>query len=352
MSVTAMAGIVSFGPQGAKGQVATNWYRHRAVNVDLAVLDDVQVGVPEVGGIAVPTFPYKAGVMAAGGFSLQPRLESTLGWLLYGMMGKHTVSPVGDGSFDHAFEMAADSTAIPWMSFRKAIPRKDGLANTDLGEIYQDGKILSAMMQLPSDAPIGMRVDALACLFSEDLDPASWTYANTFEHWESIPVGCMTGGYLKIDGQSLPIVAAQVGWQNAPLDPRNERVFASPYLEDITIIQRRLTYDITVKWNNPDLYLQMLTGSSVGTQWTGVPHTASLELKTVSSNLMPSLLNPYSLKVEADEVMMTQVGGIVLAGNQAVMMRFQGTALEATNYAKFTLRNKVADYGWPAPSGS
>mgnify|MGYP001421895969 CR=1 FL=1 len=356
MSVTAAAGILAFGPQGGMGQTPASWYRHRAVNIDLGVLDDVREGPQEVGGVAVPTFPYKSGYMVGGGAVLQPRLENTLGWLLYAMMGKVTSAenPGASGMYDHLFEMATDSTYVPWLSFRKVIPRRQAEAGTDLGEEYKDCKILGATFTLPGDSPIGMRIDALGRDFEESLDPgADYIYDNDYEHWESIPVGCQTAGFIKVDGNELPVVSAQVSWANAPLDPRQERVYGSPMLDDITVVQRRLSFDLMVKWNNPDLYLQTLTGSPSATVWTGTPFTAALDINTVSSVNMPSKSEPYSLRIQAEEVMLNHVGAIQLAGGQAVLMRFQGSALESTGfYAKMTLRNKNASYVWPVGSGS
>jgi hypothetical protein len=47
------------------------------------------------------------------------------------------------------------------------------------------------------------------------------------------------------------------------------------------------------------------------------------------------------------------VGGLVLAANQPIIMRFTGVALETdAGYAKFILRNKVAAYNWPSPDSS
>ncbi len=349
MSVTAAAGIFSFGPQPDMGVPATDFYRHRGTLIDLGVQDDVREGAPEVGGIPTPTFPYKAGVMCSGGAVIQPRLENSLGWLLYGALGKvtSTESPGGGGMYNHKFEMTTDATLVPWMTFRKAIPRRQGGVASDLGEQYEDGKLLGLALTLASDAPVTARLDALTRTFSLDHDPAAWVYANEFEDWQSIPVGCKTEGYIKIDGESLPIVSAQVGWQNVPLDPRQERVYGSPYLEDVTVTQRRFTYDLMVKWNNPALYAKLLTGSAVGTAWSGNPFTGTFTAKTVSSRNMPTEVEPYSLIMEAAEVMMSQVGGIQLAANQSIMMRFQGVALANANYASFTLRNKQASYTWP-----
>jgi len=55
---------------------------------------------------------------------------------------------------------------------------------------------------------------------------------------------------------------------------------------------------------------------------------------------MPSEVGKYSLRIEAPECMMTQMGGIGLAGSQSVMLRFAGVALENDPYCKFTLHNQ------------
>ena len=356
MAVTAMAGTIGFGAQPAKGTLPSTWFRHRATLVDLAIIDPTQEGAPEVGGMPVPSFPYKTGPMVAGGVTIQPRFEDTLGWLLYGLMGDvdSQESPGASGLYNHEFTMkSGDETYVPWMGFRKHIPRKDGVVGTDLGEIYKDCKVMGFTLSLPNEAPLSARIDVLGREFSLDASPSGWTWDNTFEHWESIPVACAVGGYLKMDNDEMAVVAAQVSFQNAPLDPRQEKVYGSPYLEDITVIQRRLQYEMTVKWNNPDLYQAVLTGAVDGLTWSAHPKTASFEVKAVSSMDIDGEDEPYSLIIAADEIMMNQVGGITLAGNQAIMMRFSGTALEAdVNYASFTLRNKATGYTWPVGSGS
>lgn len=40
---------------------------------------------------------------------------------------------------------------------------------------------------MANDAPLVMRVDMLGCNFELDHDPSLWTWANTFESWESLP---------------------------------------------------------------------------------------------------------------------------------------------------------------------
>jgi len=355
MSVTAAQGILGFGAQPAMGTLATEWFRHRATMVDLDVADPVLEGPPEVGGIGVPTFPYKPGPMVGGGATIMPRLEDTLGWLLYDLIGQVDSEEVdsGGGLFDHTFELPSDiSIGNPWMSFRKYIPRANGEEGTDMGQVFKDCKMIGATLTLPNDAPVSMRLDVLG-REAELADPTGWSWANNYESWESIPVGCVTDGYLQTDDAEMPVVGANVSFQNIPLDPRQERVFGSPFLEDITTIQRRLTYDMIIKWKNPDLYHKILTGAVDGTAWSSHPYTASFKVKMVSSENIPTFDIPYSLKIEADKILMNMVGGLVLAANQSILMRFQGVALESeSSYAKFILRNAVATYIWPTVGSS
>ena len=353
MAASAQAGTIGFGAQTAKESAPSTWYRHRATMVDLAVNDPTAEGPPEVGGRPLPTFPYKTGPIVAGGLTIQPRFEDTLGWLLYGLIGdlSSAESPGASGLYNHTFTLlSGDETFVPWMGFRKHIPRVDGGAATDLGEQYTDCKILGGALALPNDSPLSMRLDVLGRTFELNHDPTAWTWAADFEDWQSIPVACAVGGYLKFDAVEMPVIAASVGFQNVPLDLRQEKVYGDPFLDGITVVGRRLAFDFTVKWENPDLYASILTGSTIGTEWTSAPTTGSFEVKAVSSVNMPSETEPYSLIISGTEVMLSQVGGIQLAGNQAVLLRYSGVALDNASYISFVLRNKVTSYTWPVGS--
>lgn len=360
MTVTAQAGILGFGPSAGKGTaVATGkWYRHKATLIDLAPLDDQRLGPPEIGGRPLPTIPYKAGVMVGGGATINPRLEASLGWLLAGALGSSTTTS-GSGSIkNHVMRINQTSPGlVRWMGFRKFIAA-DSAVNT-LGETYNDCKITNLVLTLPNDGLVSARVDAVGRTFTLEENP-SWgitsgstggwdpTYGE-FEDYTSVPIGSDEGGYITVPTfGDLPIVQAQVGIQNMPLDPRMEKVYGSPYLEDVTIVSRAVTLDITCKWTDPNLYQTILTGSQSGTQWSAVPFTTGIEFYTKSPSLMPSELNPYGLYVSVTEAMLSLQGGIQLAGNNAVMMRFTGTALDVSgDYVLFTLVNQYANYTWP-----
>jgi len=357
MAVTAQAGILSFGGQTAKESLASTFYRHRASDIDLAVISDDRLGPPEVGGDVTPTIPYRAGVIATGGATINPRLEDTFGWLLHGAMGHVTTDAdenvfgtVSTGLYHHQFIFHTDSGYTPYMSFRKEIPGTASDGSDDLGEIYQDCKIVNLAFALPNDGLITSRVDVLGRAAGTQFDDnPSFSYDNTMEDYESIPIGCVTGGYIKVPGFSateLPVVAANVSMTNAPLDIRQEKVFGDPYIQAVTTVGRAFTVDMVVKWEDPQLYLAILTGSTTGTQWVATPWVEDLDIYALAPNNAVSTY-PWELRVQAAQVMYQVAGGIRLAGNQSVAMRITGTALADTQYATIHVSNTATNYTWP-----
>jgi hypothetical protein len=362
MTTTAQSGILGFGPQSGKGVVVPSgkWYRHKATLIDLAIIDDQRLGPPEVGGDPFPTIPYKAGVMVGGGLTIHPRLQGSLGWLLFGALGALTTSS-GSGSIKvHTIKCSTVTPAyVPFMGFRKLIPTDGQAGNYAMGETYNDCKLVNSALTLPNDGLVSARLDALGRDFTLEPSPnwgitsgstGGWdpTYGE-FEDYPSIPIGSTPGGYINVPAfGNLPVVQATVGIQNTPLDPRMEKVYGSPFLDDVTIVTRAVTLDLTVKWTNPDLYRKILTNSIVGTTWSSVPFTTPMSFMTRSPGNMPSESLPYYLHVNVTEAMLSMQGGIQLAGNNAVMMRFTGSAIKvAGDYVVWTLQNQFPAYTWP-----
>jgi hypothetical protein len=252
----------------------------------------------------------------------------------------------------HDFEMdSANPSKVPWMGFRKYIPPgNDGIG---LGELYRDCKVLGANLTFPNDGLITARVDTLGRNFSLDRNPTWATSGVAYEDFESVPIGSVIGGYIRtpyFGEQQLSVVNASIAWQNSPLDTRNERIYGSPFLEDVTVINRALSVDLAVKWVNPDLYQRILTGSISGTEWSAIPFTTRLDLLSLTPGLIPNSLLPYSMRIQAQRVTLGMRGGITLAANNAIMMRFSGTALDmGGTFAKISLTNAMAaaDYVWP-----
>jgi hypothetical protein len=362
MATTAQGGILGFGPSTGKGVAVTSgkWYRHKATMIDLGVMDDQRMGPPEVGGNPFPSMPYKAGVMVGGGASISPRLKASLGWLLYGTMGSDTVTSGSGNIKNHAFKVSsANPNLVPWMGFRKFVPSSGDAGDYAIGETYNDCKVTNFVLTLPNDGLISARVDVLGRDFLitqaptwgvTSGSPGGWDPVDgEFEDFNSVPIGCTIGGYINVPTfGNLPVVAAQIGWQNMPLDPRNEKVYGSPFLEDVTVVSRAMTLDLTVKWRNPDLYRQILTGATSGTIWSAKPFTTAVEIVALSPDNMPTTTLPYRLKINMTSAMLAMNGGVQLAGGQAIMMRFTGTVLDVPgqDYAIFDLRNQYAAYSW------
>jgi hypothetical protein len=358
MAINSQKGVYGFGPQSEKGTVASTFYRHKASDVDLGIQDDTRLGPAEVGGSPVPSFAYKAGYVPAGGASIFPRLEDTFGWLAYGILGSVTTT-TGDGVGEnppvgvnrHKFHFATDEGYVPWMSARKLIP--GGVGVDALGETYLDMKMIGFGLNLVNDAPPSVRVDMLGRDFAL-ADPTGWSWGNTYETFESIPVGAAVGGFFKVPSFSadeLPLVGAAIAIQNAPQDIRQEKVYGSPQLEDVTIVQRQVTIDAMVKWSDPTLYRSILTGSGSGTAWTASPWTSDFDVLAVTPGNISGFSVPYKLRMQAATVVWQVNGGIRLAGNQSLMMRLQGTVIEPSSgdFASLTLDNEVAAYSWPTP---
>jgi hypothetical protein len=358
MAVTAQAGIFGFGPQGQKGTEASTYYKHKAMDIDLGPIDDTRLGALEIGSGPFPTFPYKAGYVVAGGADLQPRLEDTLGWLFYAAMGDlSTVQVGGDAAYDHTFKpLAADLSAVKWLSARKYIPKKDNNATTDLGEKFVDCKLLGINLAFENDQPVRARLDFEGLAYEPVPDPSGWGWGNAaYEDYQSVPVGCVAGGYVKFTGagltdEALPVVRAAVSIQNVPLDLRQEKIIGSPTPEDITVVERRVTFDLLVKWNKPDMYLAVQTNDFDGTAWSSTPLVGEVELYMLASSVIGATSHKYALTINAPEVMMQLNGPPTMAAGQAVMLRLLGTAIEPSSgsYTTVVIRNGVTSYSWPA----
>ena len=142
----------------------------------------------EIGSGPFPTFPYKAGYIIGGGVEMMPRLEDSVGWLLYSALGDHSVGAAVDGVYPHTFVPdSTDKSLVNWLSLRKYIPQTEGDASTDLGELYTDCKPTNLTLTLPNDMPITARWDFMGRTFTLVDDISGWSWQNAaYEDWQSI----------------------------------------------------------------------------------------------------------------------------------------------------------------------
>lgn len=462
MTINGQAGSWGFAPQiGYKNRTGLVWHRHKALFVGQGVNDDARPGPPEIGGRPVPGSAYKNGYFTAGDVTINPRLEDTLGWLLYGALGDvststiadkdgvhgpkrlavgaqvgdvegiapllsnqvvtATVTRLGGANFagtvtvhgkdaagvvaqedlvfvasplnttiagveifseinaidwpayaaegdmisvgiadtavNHSFRLNATNPGhVPHMAFRKRIPPNGVDLATDVGEVYYDSKILNLGLAFPNEGLIEAQVSTLGCDFAFDEASDGWVWQEAYEDFETIPVACAEGSYLRaispitgFSSDDMAVLGAQVSIVNQPVSMREMRIFGSPRLHDITVTTRGVQFTVQVLYDSPSLYKAALTNSLTGTHWSSKPFVAQLDVEAVSSDVIPTKKQPYSLKVTAPKVLLALNGPIQLAPGKSVIMTFQGQAIDPSSgeYAEIILRNAVAAYTWP-----
>ena len=146
MSTPAQEGILSFGMQASRDVLPTVWYRHRADDVDLDIVQPMNTLPPEVGNDPVPTGTYKVGAFVGGGGTISPRMKKTFGYLPKGLMGDVATTadpPVTPTNWSHVFKFASGPTSLPWMGFRKLVP-----GSATLGLIGQGCKICWPLLMM------------------------------------------------------------------------------------------------------------------------------------------------------------------------------------------------------------
>lgn len=355
MSTTSLAGLLGFAPQPDKGESPTEFYRHYASSIDLSTLSDDRVGPPEVGDEPTPTIPYRAGVLISGGFAMNPRMEDVFGWLAYGLLGavettvdKNILGTTAAGANLHQFKFDTDPGFVPWMTFYKKIPSLD--TTKDLLETYTDCKLVGATINFPNDGLINARFDVIGRIPALAVNTAP-TWDNAFEDYQSIPIGSVINGYMTIPGYSateMPIIGATVQFSNGPLPLQQERVYGSPYLYDITPVLRVATVQCVVKWEDPEMYQAIMTGTTSGTAWTPAPFVHNFDIVAYSPHNIGATTSPYAMRIRCASVMW-QASPVVLAGNNAVMMQLTGTALRnAGEYITLDVCNDTTAYTWPS----
>jgi len=345
MTVLASTGVLSYGKQSAKGSTATTWYRHRATDIDFGPVQTMAAIPLEVGGTVVPTGSYKQGAYVAGGATLHPRMEGDFGWIMEGLMGSVSTDggPVGD-TYDHTFKFnSANPHDVPWMSVRKFIPGSDSL-----GEIGTDCKVASATMTFPQNGIMQARIDWIGRTPSWDDDP-SFSYADAFEDYTSIPVTSMTASSIKLpefSASELPVTALTVTMTNNLTTPQQEMVIGSQHPDDFTVVSRAATIRATVKWADPDLYQTIYTGTTSGVAWDDACYYSDFEAIVLSPyNITGS--TPYRMEIDASNVAWQVDGPVRLAGGDLLMLNLMGTVVEADSgdeYIQFMMRNGQEDY--------
>lgn len=357
MSVSSRNGVLAYGPQTAKESLASTFYRHKTLDINLGAIEQSERWAPEVGGSVFNVGQRKTAAFVGGQATIQPRIENVFGWLLYAMSGD--VSTVDDtpeaGANTHIFTPASDHAYLPWLTMHKYIP---GATSGDaLGEVLQDCKIAQAVFSMASMAPLTCQVGVLGREPSFEEAP-SWSYENEFEDVQSVPTG--NSGHFKLPDFSTDALEAssvEVTLMNrlSAAQLQNEMVIGSYHPDDLVVIERDVAFRFVYKWADPDLWQQVYTGAVDGTAWTPSVYETDVEAKLESPNNIPGTSTPYSLSIEAPEVDWSVDGQLRLQGNNILYCPMAGVLNEPATADPFQIKvvNDVASgdpeyYTWPS----
>ncbi len=359
MSITAQAGIMGWGIQagGAKGGAVSTWYRAKMLRAGPAPVQQKSVAPPEIGGANVPTGAFKTGTFYAGRMTMQPRLEGDIGTLILGGTGQVAtiVDTPGPEVNQHAFTMVTNKgISLPWMGFRRFIPAPT--ATDDLGEVGLDSIVQAFTWTFPQVGPVSLDVDVLGRDWNFDDAADLWTWADTTEDYDSVPM-VMKGSGMVLTGynaSALPITAARLTFANGTTTVQEERIIGSYLPDDFAVRQRVATVEMTYKWADPELYRFIMTNGIAGLTFEPCITTTGLQLRVESPcNIDPGTIDyPWALEFTAPTVDW-QAQPLQLAGDDILMMQFIGTVLEppSTDPAEYlvtTIENEVDSYSIPA----
>jgi hypothetical protein len=358
MSVTAQSSVFSVAVQAAKVGSANiinvagqDWYRTRAPRIGIGSQQMQETFPLETGGPIVPTGAFKSGQYPEGDVELIPRAEEFLGILLHGAVGltESAVDSVYDpatetldaatytGVNSHRFRFAADGFTQPWLAARVRVP---GATSSDVyGEVHQDMKIQALRLNIPAAGLLGATVSmrGLKSHFPVAADVNAWAYENSAE--DSLSAPHSGKGSFKIGGVSYPITSASIELANNLTSAQQEMIVGSYHPDDLVSLTRALQIRIVYKWENPQLYKRLLTGSPTGVNWDSLPFlqdtsgaTKAFEATFQSPGTIPGVTGgtlPYQLRVEANRVVwQIDRGGIELQAGNIIQVPYVGTVLE------------------------
>lgn len=373
MTITAQSSVFSLAVQSAKNGSASNitvgdldWYRTRAPRIGIGTIQQQETFPLETGGPIVPTGSFKSGQYPAGDVEMIPRAEEFLGYLLYGATG--ACDTAEDSVYDseaetldaatytgvnsHRFKFAADGYTLPWLATRVRVP--GATAGDVYGEVHQDMKINSFRLNIPAAGLLGASVgfQGLKSFYPNATAVNAWTYENTTE--DSLSAPHSGKGQFLLGGDAYPITGASIELVNNLSSPQQEMVVGSYHPDDAVSISRALQIRIVYKWENPDFYRQLLTGSTSGTEWDSIPFlqdTADAGAKAFegvfqSPGNIPGVTGgdlPFELKVVANRVVwQIDRGGIELQAGNIIQVPYVGTVLEPAageEYLEIYLQN-------------
>ena len=368
MSAPSQRSTVSFAVQGAKvGRDGTfdhtsyDWYKIPVPRIAAGPAQNQQTMPLELGGTITPRGAFKAGYFSGGEIDLIPRLENSIGWMLLAAMGSASsvtgvnadgVAASGVNTHIFAFD-PSDQSSLPYCAIRRTIPAEE-VAN-DLGESLFDMKINLLRFTVPNAGKIAMRMQMLGRDYSHENDFSDWAYANaTFEDHTTTPEAGYGAFY--INQEEWPIFGLTLDIGNGLTTPAMETVVGDPRPDDFICLTRAATLRLVLKWDDSELYQQVLNGSASGENWSWTPfeHLTSangyaLDGRFQAAELIGATNTPHEVRVRANRVLWSMAEPPELVAGGLVQVTFVGTIMQPDtgNYLEVVVMNAETGYVLP-----
>lgn len=362
MSIATQGAVISYAVQPAKigrngtfDSTALDWYRVRTPRANFAPINNQQVAPPELGGPLVPDGAYKIGYLVAGDMDLIPRLENSLGYLLMATMGTASTiageDPDGNavaGVNTHIFRYDPDDNSTqPWLAIRRMIPGVT--AGERLGEASFDCKVGMFRLTVPAAGKVAANVQFVGRDYVHE-DPATWTYANDLEEFSTTPDA--GAGSFTIGGVEYPAIGASVDISSA-LSVQQENIIGDFRLDDLIALSRPAQVRFVYKYENPDLYKQVMNGAVDADTWDANPFindtvgaTPAFEMRFDAPVNIGATNTKYSIRIRGNRVALQPDGPLQLQAGGILTQNFIGTLLRpaAGDYLQIVLVNDIASY--------
>lgn len=373
-STPAQQTLWSIAPQNAQLGASTpvvsgmDWYKYRVVTITGRGMQDQALMPLELSGILTPTGGYKMGAYFVQEVDIIPRLEDDIGWLLYATLGnvssvqnaKYTNAGwvTNTGAYGHYFRMnPTDQADIPYLAARIKVPGPTG-ASADSGEVGYDCRASGLRLNIPGAGMITGRFGVQGRAYINAPTHAevnAWTYVNAFE--DSTSIAHSGTGSINIGTHTPKITGLVLDIINNLSRPQDEMIVGSFNPDDVIVLSRSARLRATVKWENATLWNALYYGGA-NQDWTNLPEfqvtsgsTRAFYFEANSPDNMPSLSVPYSLRIIANNVMLSC---------DPTSLRFRpGSILEYMinidildpaspyDYIAVALDNKATAYTWP-----
>lgn len=340
------------GKNGTFDHTDLSYSRVSVVRAGFGPVQDSQTLPPETGAAIVPRGEFKQLFGFDGDADLLPRIESTLGLMLLGVLGNVTTSENQDvngnvvtGLHTHRFKFHPSSSyKLPWMSWRVKIPGLNSVH--DYGMMGYDSVIGNLRLNIPAMGKLGVTVGVQGrrTIFS---DASDWAFVGSLEDGDSIPES--GSGHVKIGGTEYPIVGMTLDIINNLTRFQDEMEVGDYSPAHFVPLSRAVQVRIMYKYENPALCSQIYTGKvDANSVWDQLPFytetksgVKGFEASFYGPGKVGSTAKRYGLHIYGNRVSWRMDGGIQIQAGRFLIVPFTGTFIlpDSGEYVEIALEN-------------